>query len=195
MFATTISRQGSSSRRTSARATSTSTSFARAVVRARPRPRRGRVDRDDGREPEPRRGDGEDARAAARVEQARRARVARQQLDAGARRRMRSRAERATGVDDDRGLAGGRRNPGRPDPQPAGTARAVELLPAVLPPGRDRLGDARRENARADVRLARQRPCTRRARCDPSRSTLLEAGREALEQPRARDLEPRRTGR
>jgi hypothetical protein len=66
---------------------------------------------------------------------------------------MRTRSERAAGVDDDRGLAGRRRFPRRPDPEPACPCGAVESLPPVLPPGLDALGQRERKRG-VDLRLA-----------------------------------------
>ena len=74
------------------------------------------VDRTHGREAELRRGDGEDAGAAADVEQARRLDVL-QQLEAEPRRRVRARAERAAGIDDDGDRLGRRLLPRWPDPE------------------------------------------------------------------------------
>ena len=77
------------------------------------------VDRDDRREPEAHARDRENARAAADVEQGAALGGRREELDAEPRRRMRTGAERAAGVDHDRASGIGRLLPGRPDPEPA----------------------------------------------------------------------------
>jgi hypothetical protein len=65
----------------------------------------------------------------------------------------------------------------------------MELLPAVLPPELDGLGERVRED-RTDLRLA----CSVRVDGELRRRillALLEAGREALDDPRARNLRVR----
>ncbi len=110
---------------------------------------------DDGLEAEQRRRDRDDARTAARVEQARR-RTPSEELEARPRRGMRACAERAARVDDDGDLIRGRRVPGRADPETAGAHRMVELAPAFLPAGLDRCADRTRERISiADAPLRR----------------------------------------
>ena len=81
-------------------------------------------------------GDREHARPAADVEQAARL-LPQQQLQAEPRRRVRAGAERAPGVDHDRGRVGVGLLPRRADPERADANRAVELPPALLPAGLD----------------------------------------------------------
>jgi hypothetical protein len=102
------------------------------------------VDGNDRSEAEPHGRHRNDARAASGIEQTATVKPC-EQLDGRAGRRMCARPESPAGVDDDRRLVGWRRDPGRPDPQPAGSDRAVELLPAVLPAGHDALGRHVRE--------------------------------------------------
>ena len=123
------------------------TSIANAVrigVRARRVHRGGlHVDTVDRIEAEPSGADRQNARTTADVEQRPWLDVLKQ-LQAQLRGRMRTGAERATGVDHDRERPGGRLLPGRPDPEAADLDRPVERLPAVLPAILDvgRLGGA-----------------------------------------------------
>lgn len=129
--------------------------------------------------------DSHDTRPAAGIEQAA-ALDPGEKVDACARRRMRTRPESSPGIDDDRELSGGWRDPRRPDPDPAGADGAMELLPAVFPAARNGL-TRRLSEGRPDLRLARTvgvrdeldgRICL----------MLLEPGRKALEEPRSGDL-------
>ena len=143
------------------------------------------IDRDDRREAESSRRDGRHAGSAAGVENASAVEPS-QRLDGRSCRGMRTRAERATGIDDHHRLVRRRLDPRWSDPQPARPHRPVELLPAILPPGLDRLrrnvriGPTQLGLARA-VRVDRElEPVARRA--------LLEAAREPFEQRRRDDL-------
>jgi hypothetical protein len=143
------------------------------------------VHRDNRSEAEPRGRDGEDPRPAACVEEAA-ALDPREELDAGARRRVGARPERAPGIDDDRKPIVRRWDPRRPDPDPARLNGSMEVAPAILPSDLDRLRPGVGER-RADRRLSRgvgvdgqlSRVCV---------LALLEAVRKAFEEPRARDL-------
>ena len=141
------------------------------------------IDCDDGREPEPRGSDGNHPGATTRVEEAP-ALEACEKLDAGARRRMRARAERPPGIDDHRDLVGRRWDPRRPDPEATGMNGTMELLPAILPAGLHGLGRHVRER-RSDGGLTRvvgEDSELRRT----AEVTLLEPVRETVEQPRRR---------
>src|SRR5581483_6097568 len=91
------------------------------------------VDRGHRRETELGRGDGEDARPAPDVEEARRLHVL-QELEAEPRRRMRSGAEGATGIDHDCDRVRARLLPRGTDPAATDPHAVVESAPAVLPP-------------------------------------------------------------
>ena len=185
MFATRASVVGRSSRRTSARETETTTSFRRAGLGRDLDRNVVRVDRQHRPEPEPSGRHGHDTGSASRVEQAA-AVEPREQLDGGASGRMCARSERAAGIDHDHLLAGRRLDPRRPDPEPAGANRAVELLPAVLPAGRDAVG---RDVGERAPELGLALLVGEHDELDAvARRTLLEAVREALEQYCCRDL-------
>ena len=143
------------------------------------------IDGADRREAETGRRDSHDTRPAAGVEQAA-ALEPGEKVDACARRRMRAGPERSPGIDDDRELSGRRRDPRRPDPEPAGADGPMELFPAVFPSARYGL-TRRLSEGRPDLRFARAvgvggeldgRACL----------VLLEPGRKALEEPRSGDL-------
>ena len=187
MFATSEVDAGSASRSTSAALTSIVTPFRRAVRVRRLDRDRIVVDGVHGPEAEPRGSDSDHARAAAGVEDAA-ARGCREELDAGARRRMRACAERAARVDDDGELARRRRLPRRPDPEPAGADRAVEGAPALLPArldGRSRCTDAAERRARSrsapastvDGELESCRSGARRSSNPPARARAAVRGR------------------
>ena len=129
--------------------------------------------------------DSHHAGSAAGVEQAAAFETA-EKLDACASRRMGAGPERSPGIDDDRELSGRRRDPRRPDPEPAGADGSVELFPAVFPSARYGL-TPRLSEGRPDLSFARAagvggeldgRACL----------VLLEPGRKALEEPRSGDL-------
>lgn len=132
--------------------------------------------------------DGHDARAAAGVEHGS-AFDAREKLDAYARRRMRTRAERATRIDDDHLLVARRGLPRRADPETPDTYGAMKLAPPISPASLDALcGDIGENLANPRfagfVRVRRQ--------LDPAAPfDLLESARDELEQARAGDLRVR----
>ena len=101
-----------------------------------------------GRKPSRGRGDPEDARAAADVEQRPTSPELCEQFDAEPRRRVRTGAERATRVDDDGARRIGGRLPRRADPDSGHLDRPVERAPGVLPAVLDRF-DGRARQARA----------------------------------------------
>src|SRR5215216_142572 len=144
--------------------------------------RRFAVDRDHRREPQPRGGNREHARAAADVEQAAAAEL-HEQLEAQPGGRVRAGAEGAAGVDDDGDDSGRRLLPGRPDPERADPDRAVKLPPALLPPGLHRFG--------GDVAERRAKPLLARpvGVDDEGALFLLEALGMKLEQLRPGDLD------
>ena len=90
------------------------------------------VDRGHRREPELGGSDGEDARAAADVEQAARLQVL-QELEAETCRRVRAGAEGAARIDDDGDFVRRRLFPRRADPQTADGRAVMERAPPVLP--------------------------------------------------------------
>ena len=185
MLATRASVAGRSSRRTSARETETTTSFRRAVSAATSTATSSAIDRQHRPKPEPSGRHGHDTGSTAGVEQAA-ALEPREQLDGGASRRMCARSERAARIDHDHPLAGRRLDPRRPDPQPAGVDRAVELLPAVLPAGLDAFG---RDVGERVSELGLAVLVGEHDELDAlARRALLEAVRKALEQHSCRYL-------
>ena len=139
------------------------------------------VDRDDRREPEAHARDREDARAAADVEEGAALGGRREELDAEPRRRMRTGAERAAGVDHDRPSGIGRLLPGRPDPEPADGDRVMEAPPRVLPSLRHGLYDGTRELAEKRIDVG-DRDVGRQLD-HVAVHDLLEPGRHELEEP------------
>src|SRR5262249_30515920 len=126
----------------------------------------------------------QDARAAADVQHAPRF-LPEQELETEARCRMRARAERAAGVDDDGNRVSRRVLPGRTDPEWADTHGPVKGTPPVLPTrldlGRPRLGE-RREHAQSCVPV--------RGELDlRSALLLLEPLRRQLDETRTKQLE------
>ena len=152
--------------------TSSVTPFA-AALRSR-RVERGRVDvdGDDRRESEQRRGDRDDARAAADVDERGRLLLG-HELDAELRRRVRAGAERLPGIDDERHRVPRRKLPRRADPERADLHGPVELAPALLPAGLDLLDDARPGGGSASVYAASSssRPQSRSSKPSGKRST------------------------
>jgi hypothetical protein len=152
------------------------------------------VERADGPVAEQRGGDGEDARPAPDVEQARLAAELRPKLDeeleAEPRRRMPTRPERARGLDHDRDHVLRRSLPRRADPEGADPDGPVEVPPPLRPAARDLGLDGAREG----------RPNRRRSglvgvprQLDLFTSIpLLEAGRKEVDEGGARDLGLRR---
>ncbi len=140
------------------------------------------VDRGDRREPEAHARDCENAGAAADVEEGAALGGRREELDAEPRRRMRTGAERAAGVDHDRASGIGCLLPGRPNPEPADGDRVMEAPPRVLPSPRHRLHHGIREltEERIDVRNRN----VGRELDHVAVHDLLEPGRHKLEKPR-----------
>ena len=187
MFATAMSVCGRSSVEASAARISTSTPF-RVRVLARDLDRDlVRVERRHGREAELRRGDREDARAAAEVEQA----------AALERRASSSRQSRVVacapvpnawpGSITTASASGVRVEPRRADPERADPHGLVELAPGVLPAGLDRLAGgvrrrpSRRRRSPSGVRVGGQLERARPSRLlEPVRAELEEAGPRLL---------------
>ncbi len=193
MLATATSAGETSAARTSARETATATPFAR-TFRTRHLDRDAvRIEGRDGCEAHLHRGDGEDARAGAEIDEAS-PHKADEELEAEPGGRMRAGPEGAARIDDHRERTVIGALPRRPDPERPDADRPVKAPPRILPSGRDRLRAHDPERAPSAL-LAIGVGVGAKLDLAVLRSRLLEALGEELEHPRAPFLRARRRKR